>query len=163
MPTPAGVVGEVFLAGCQLARGYVNRPELTAERFLPNPFSKEPGGRMYATGDLARYMNDGNIEYLGRIDFQVKIRGYRVEVGEVESVLSECEGVGQSAVVVREDLPGEKRLVAYVVARNGQQLNLNEDKLRNDLKARLPDFMVPAAVLVIEQFPLTPSGKVDRK
>ncbi|HEV3316427.1 MAG TPA: amino acid adenylation domain-containing protein [Candidatus Angelobacter sp.] len=161
LSVPVGVAGELYLGGAQLARGYVNRPELTAERFLPNPFSKEPGGRLYKTGDLARYLKDGNVEYMGRVDSQVKIRGYRVEVGEVESALSECEGVGQAAVVVREDRPGEKRLVAYVVSRDGQQLS--ESKLRSDLKDRLPEFMVPAAVVVMEQLTLTPSGKVDRK
>jgi amino acid adenylation domain-containing protein/FkbM family methyltransferase len=161
LPAPAGVAGELYLAGLQLSRGYVNRPELTAERFVPNPFSQSPGARMYKTGDLARYLEDGSIEYLGRMDQQVKVRGYRIELGEVESALSECEGVGQAAVVIREGRSGEKRLVGYVVGRDGQ--TLSEARLRSDLKERLPEFMVPASVVVLEELPLTPSGKIDRK
>src|SRR5258708_5640067 len=160
-PVPWGIVGEMYLGGRQLARGYVNRPELTAERFVPNPFSGVPGERFYKTGDLARWQEDGTVEYLGRADQQFKIRGYRVELGEVESTLSECEGVCQAAVVIREDQPGEKRLVGYVVGEQGVQLS--EDKLRSDLSRRLPEFMVPSVLIVLTELPLTPSGKVDRK
>jgi amino acid adenylation domain-containing protein len=161
LAVPVGVTGELYLGGAQLARGYINRPELTAERFVPNPFSKEPGERLYKTGDRARYLENGDIEYLGRMDQQVKVRGYRIELAEVESALSECDGVAQAAVVVHEDETGEKRLAGYVVIQNGHELD--EAKLRNDLKQRLPEYMAPSVLVVLEQLPLTPSGKVDRK
>ena len=161
LPVPVGVTGEIYLGGLQVSRGYVNRPDLTAERFVPNPFSRNPGERLYKTGDLARYLEDSNIEYLGRIDHQVKVRGYRIELGEVESALSECVGVKQAVAAIREDRPGEKRLVGYVVGHDGQELS--ETRLRSELKQRLPEFMVPAALGLLEKLPLTSSGKVDRK
>jgi amino acid adenylation domain-containing protein len=160
-PVPVGVTGELYVSGEGLARCYVNRPELTAERFLPNPYRVEAGTRMYKTGDLARYRRDGTIECLGRIDQQVKIRGYRIELGEIESVLEEHPDVKESAVLAREDVPGEKRLVAYVVPKPLAQPTGIE--LRSYLKGRLPKFMVPSVFLMLEEMPLTANGKVDRR
>jgi amino acid adenylation domain-containing protein len=159
-PVPVGVPGELHLAGAGLARGYLNRPELTAEKFVPNPFREEPGARMYKTGDLARYREDGNIEFLGRLDHQVKIRGYRIELGEIESVLDSHSKIRKSVVLAREDTPGEKRLVAYLVGEGEPQPTVSE--LRTFLKAKLPDYMVPSAFVFLEEFPLTPNGKIDR-
>jgi amino acid adenylation domain-containing protein len=160
-PTPIGVPGELHIGGIGLARGYHNRPELTAEKFIPDPFRKEPGARLYKTGDLARYLPDGAIEYLGRLDHQVKIRGFRIELGEIESVLTELPGVREAVVVAREDAPGDKRLVAYLTAKNG--LLPKDSELRGVLQAKLPAHMVPSAFIILERFPLTPNGKVDRK
>jgi acyl-CoA synthetase (AMP-forming)/AMP-acid ligase II len=157
---PVGVPGELCIGGVGLARGYHNRPELTAERFIANPFSAEPKARLYKTGDLARYLPDGNIEYLGRLDHQVKIRGFRIELGEIEAELSQCPGVQACVVVAREDAPGMKRLVAYLVARKGE---VQAADLRAALRARLPDYMVPAAFVTLDTLPLSPNGKVDRK
>ena len=160
-PVPVGVPGELHIGGAGLALGYLNRPDLTQEKFIPNPWSDEPHSRLYKTGDLARYLSDGNIEYLGRIDNQVKIRGFRIELGEIETVLSQYSLVQASVVIVREDTPGEKRLVAYVVPYPEVKLTISE--LRQFLKAKLPDYMVPSAFVILESLPLTPSGKIDRR
>jgi len=160
-PTPIGIPGELHIGGVQLARGYLNRPDLTAEKFIPDPFSSVPGARLYKTGDLARFLTDGAIEYLGRTDFQVKLRGLRIELGEIESVLGRCEGIVQAVVVVREDRPGDKRLVAYMTASPGWQPD--DAILRRELKAQLPGYMVPSRFVLLESFPMTTSGKVDRK
>ena len=159
-PVPIGVPGELHIGGAGLARGYLNRPELTAERFIANPFSDGSQARLYKTGDLARYRADGNIEHLGRLDHQVKIRGFRIELGEIESVLSQHPGVRQSVVMAREDKPGDKRLVAYIVPNLGS--NSNTSELRNFLKSKLPEHMVPAAFVELGALPLTPNGKIDR-
>ena len=156
---PIGVSGEMYVGGAGLARGYVNRPELTAERFIPDPFSREPGARLYKTGDLGRYLDQLNIEYLGRIDRQVKIRGHRIELGEIESVLSHCPGVQQAVIAVREDAPGDQRLVAYIVPEEGFTLAL--DQLQRFAKKELPAYMVPATMVLMKTLPLTSSGKVD--
>jgi amino acid adenylation domain-containing protein len=161
-PVPVGVPGELYIGGEGIARGYLNRPDLTAEKFLPNPFVQQGStGRVYKTGDLARYRANGEIECLGRIDHQVKVRGFRIELGEIESVLGEYPGVRQNVVVAREDTPGDKQLVAYVVV--GQGYSLAADSLRNFLKQKLPDYMLPSRFMFLDTLPLTPNGKVDRK
>ncbi len=160
-PVPIGVPGELHLAGGGLARGYFGRPDLTAERFVPNPFSGMRDSRMYCTGDLCRWLPDGNIDYLGRIDHQVKLRGFRIELGEIEAVLAKDPSVRQCLVMAREDQPGLKRLVAYLVPHEG--VDPNPDNLVLHLQRSLPDFMVPTAFVVLETFPLTPNGKIDRK
>ncbi|MEX0805585.1 MAG: amino acid adenylation domain-containing protein [Candidatus Binatia bacterium] len=158
---PVGVPGEIYIGGDGLARGYLNRPELTAEKFIANPFSNEPGGRLYRTGDLARYLPDGNIEFLGRVDHQVKIRGFRIELGEIESVLGQQAAVREAAVLAREDNPGDKRLVAYVVPRQEAAPTISE--LRSFLKQKLPEYMIPSLFVFLDSLPLSPNGKVDRK
>ena len=160
-PVPVGVPGELHIGGDGLARGYHNRPELTAERFIPNPFSEEPGARIYKTGDLARYLPDGNIEFLGRIDHQVKIRGFRIELGEIEAVLGQHPAVTETVVLAREDKQGNKRLVAYIVRYQGSTISTSE--LRNFLRQKLPDYMIPSAFVMLDSLPLTPNGKIDRK
>jgi amino acid adenylation domain-containing protein len=160
-PVPIGLVGELHIGGDGLSPGYLNRPELTAEKFVPHPFNKEPGKRIYKTGDLARYRSDGMIECLGRIDHQVKLRGFRIELGEIESRLKEIEGVSDSVVVLREDRPGDQRLVSYYVVKKGGEASASD--LRNYLRTKLPDYMVPQHFVKLDSMPLTPNGKVDRK
>jgi acyl-CoA synthetase (AMP-forming)/AMP-acid ligase II len=168
-PVPALVPGELFLGGIGVGRGYLGRPELTAERFLPDPFSDVPGARMYRTGDLARWMEDGNLELLGRVDNQVKIRGYRIELGEIEARLRTHPAVREGVVVARADPSGEKRLVAYYVPRASTELgearfaHLLAADLRKTLAAELPHYMVPSLYVRLEALPLSPNGKVDRK
>ncbi len=158
-PVPVGVPGELFIGGEGVVRGYLGRPELTAERFLPNPFAGE--GRMYRTGDLVRYLPDGRLEFLGRIDQQVKIRGYRIELGEIEVLLSAHPALSQAVVIAREDNPGDKRLVAYVIPLPGE--TVDPQALRAHLHSQLPEFMLPSQIVSLEAFPLTPNKKVDRK
>ena len=160
-PVPIGVPGELYIGSVCLARGYLNRPELTQEKFISNPFEKLGESKLYKTGDLARYLPDGNIEYLGRIDNQVKIRGFRIELGEVEAALSQHSDVQACCVIPREDTPGDKRLVAYLVANQDCRPTISE--LRQFLKAKLPEYMVPNVFVMLESLPLTPSGKVDRR
>ncbi|MFY9559984.1 MAG: amino acid adenylation domain-containing protein [Terriglobales bacterium] len=160
-PVPIGVPGELYIGGDGLARGYRNRPELTAERFVPHPFSRQADARLYNTGDLARYRADGNLELLGRRDHQVKIRGFRVELGEIEAALGEHPAVQATAVVVREEAPGEQRLVAYAVLQSGSLARAEE--LRSFLKGKLPDYMLPARFEFLASLPVSPSGKVDRR
>ena len=160
-PVPAGVPGELHIGGIQVARGYLNRPELTEEKFIADSFSADPEARLYKTGDLCRYLPDGNIEYLGRLDHQVKIRGFRIELGEIEAVLAQHHAVREVVVVAREDVPGDKRLVAYLVADPLSAPSISE--MRSLLQAELPDYMVPSAFVFLDNLPLTPNGKVDRK
>ncbi|MCI0387267.1 MAG: non-ribosomal peptide synthetase, partial [Acidobacteria bacterium] len=160
-PASTGVPGELHIGGANLARGYLYQPELTAERFIPNPFSKEPGARLYRTGDLARYLPDGNLEFLGRIDHQVKVRGFRIELGEIEAVLSQHPSLREAVVVAQEDGAGDKRLMAYLVSNQEPAPTFGE--LREFLKVRLPEYMVPAAFVTLDALPLTPNGKVDRR
>ncbi|NCQ83110.1 MAG: amino acid adenylation domain-containing protein [Microcystis aeruginosa W13-18] len=158
---PVGIPGEIHIGGAGLARGYLNRPELTEEKFIPNPFSNSPDSRLYKTGDLARYLPDGNIEYLGRIDNQVKIRGFRIELGEIEAVLTQYPQVQSSVIIAREDTPGNKRLVAYIVPEKEATPTPNE--MRQCLKEKLPEYMIPSAFVILESLPLTPNGKIDRR
>ncbi len=160
-PVPIGVPGELYIGGDGLARGYLNRPDLTEEKFLQNPFSDEPGTRLYKTNDLARYLPNGNIEFLGRIDNQVKVRGFRIELGEIEAVLAQHPSVKEAVVTARKDISGNKSLVAYIVSHQEQASTI--DELRRFLKQKLPDYMVPGAFVVLEALPLTPNGKVDRR
>lgn len=159
-PVPIGVPGDLYIGGIQVGKGYHNRPELTSEQFLTDHLGSDPGGRLYKTGDLARFLPDGEIEYIGRSDFQVKIRGFRIELGEIEAVLCRHPAIREAVVVAREDIPGVKRLVAYLVS------SLSEadlDAIRSHLKGTLPEFMVPAAFVFMETLPLSPNGKIDRK
>lgn len=165
-PVPEGTEGEIYIAGAGLARGYLNRPDLTNEKFIPNPFSSEPGSRLYKTGDLAIQLPDGNLKYLGRIDHQVKIRGFRIELGEIESVLTKHPGVRQVVVVAREVSANDKRLAAYIVPKSTSdslRQNLMTRELRNFLKMELPEFMIPSAFVFLEELPLTLNGKIDRR
>ncbi len=159
-PVPVGVPGEIFIGGAGVARGYLERPELTAERFVADPFAKPAGGRMYRTGDLGRYLPDGNIEFRQRVDNQVKIRGFRVELGEVEAALQAQPGVKQAVCNVVEIRPGDQRLVGYIIAEAQQ---LDAASLREGLRARLPQYMIPQHVVPVDGFPLLPNGKVNRR
>ena len=159
--TPIDVPGELWIGGEQVARGYINRPELTAASFIRDPFSTTPGARVYRTGDLVRWRADGAVEFLGRIDHQVKLRGFRIELGEIEAQLDALPGIGQSVVLLREDVPGLRQLVAYVITTDGQ--TADAEQIRSALGKELPDYMVPAAIITMERFPLSPNGKLDRK
>ncbi|MBD6621136.1 AMP-binding protein, partial [Komarekiella sp. 'clone 1'] len=158
-PVPVGESGELYIGGAGLARGYLKRPELTREKFILNPFSSKVGARLYKTGDLARYLSDGNIEFLGRIDHQVKIRGFRIELGEIEAILGQHPDVYQTVVIAHENFPGDQRLIAYFVSH--QQIPTN-DELRRFLKQKLPDYMIPSSFVILDFLPLTSNGKVDR-
>jgi amino acid adenylation domain-containing protein len=160
-PVPIGVAGEIYIGGAGVARGYLDRPAETAERYVTDPLHPVAGARMYRTGDRARWRSDGTIEFLGRTDEQVKLRGFRIELGEVEARLRSCAGVGQALVMVREDTPGDRRLVAYVAGRRGQA-GSSAVELREQLSRHVPDFMIPAAFVRLEELPLTLNGKVDR-
>ncbi|NQE37105.1 non-ribosomal peptide synthetase [Microcoleus asticus] len=178
-PVPIGIPGELYIGGVSLANGYINRPDLTSQRFIENPFLnsdellvlsselkensklKTQNSKLYKTGDLARYLPDGNIEYMGRIDDQVKIRGFRIELGEIETALAQHQNIAEAVVIVREDIPGDKRLVAYVVA--SKELAPSANELRHFLQEKLPEYMIPNAFLFLETLPLTPSGKVNRR
>jgi amino acid adenylation domain-containing protein len=160
-PVPIGVPGELYLAGAGLARGYYGRPDLTSERFVASPFAADPTARMYRTGDLARFLPDGNIDYLGRIDSQVKLRGFRIELGEIETVLLEHHDVEQVVVVVREDRPGDKRLVAYVVLKVGRDIDIAG--IQAYLERSVPGYMVPSAFVKLSALPMTDNGKVSRR
>jgi amino acid adenylation domain-containing protein len=159
-PVPCGVPGELYIGGAGVARGYLHQPELTEQRFLPNPFDQQEGSRLYRTGDLVRFSADGVLQYLGRLDHQVKIRGFRIELGEIEALLHQHPTVRQAVVLAREVTPGDKRLVAYLVAEPAAPLAVAD--IRAYLRAKLPDYMVPAAFVVMDALPLTPNGKVDR-
>lgn len=160
-PVPVGLPGEICVAGAGLSRGYLNRPALTGERFVPDPFSAEPGSRLYRTGDVARYLPDGTIDFLGRVDDQVKLRGYRIEPRELELALEQHPDIGQAVVSAREDVPGQPRLVAYVVGAPEGMPTLTA--IRSFLQARVPGYMLPSAVVPLDRLPMTPSGKVDRR
>jgi natural product biosynthesis luciferase-like monooxygenase protein len=174
-PVPIGVVGELYIGGAGVVRGYLDRPELTAERFIRDPFRTTPEARLYRTGDRARYLPDGNIEFLGRVDHQVKIRGHRIELGEIEAVLGQHPGIQEAVVIAREDTPGDQRLVAYIVPREATtalgdaqenhppaSLAHLQQELRSFLTTHLPEYMVPAVFTILEDLPLTPNGKVNR-
>jgi thioesterase domain-containing protein/acyl carrier protein len=160
-PEPVGVSGELFLSGAGLARGYHNQPQLTAERFVPHALSAEPGARLYRTGDLGRYLPSGEIEFLGRVDEQVKLRGFRIELGEIETVLQQHAAVREAVVIVREDVAHRKELVGYAVAQDG--VTITSGELRQYLRERLPDYMVPSWLVWLDALPLTPNGKIDRR
>ncbi|MCP5047073.1 MAG: AMP-binding protein [bacterium] len=160
-PVPTGVTGEILIGGSGLGRGYINRPASTAEKFIPDPFSHEPGARVYRTGDAGRILWDGNLEFAGRVDFQLKVRGFRIEPGEIETALEQHENVKDALVIAREDRPGDKRIVGYVVLGNGHPLASGD--LHEYLEGKLPDYMIPTAFVVMDQIPVTANGKPDRK
>jgi aryl carrier-like protein len=152
--------GEIYIGGAGVARGYLKRPQLTAERFVKDPFQADPQARMYRTGDVGRWRVDGTIEYLGRNDSQVKIRGYRIELGEIEAQMLKCEGVGEAVVLAQDGVSGEKRLVAYYTVKREEP---TIERLRSQLESKLPQYMVPSAYVRLESMPLTPNGKLDRR
>ena len=160
-PLPIGIRGELYVGGIGVGRGYLGDEGRTAEAFVPDPFGAEVGARLYKTGDLARYLPDGNLEFLGRLDFQVKLRGFRIELGEIEAVLSQHPAVRQAVVVVREEVPADKRLVAYVVLQKDQAATI--DELKSRVMKQLPAYMVPSAFVLLERLPLTANGKLDRQ
>lgn len=160
-PVPVGVAGELYVGGIGLARGYFQRPSLTADRFIPDPFSNEPGGRLYRTGDLVRYLPNGVMMFVGRADQQVKIRGFRIELGEIETLLRQEEAIRDTLVLIREDTPGDKRIVAYFVPKSGAEVDVSA--LRQALQRHLPEYMMPSAFVPLVQFPVTPNGKIDHK
>ncbi len=161
-PVPIGVINELYIGGAGLARGYHGQPGLTAEKFIPNPHSKVPGARLYRTGDLARHRANGAIEFAGRLDYQVKLRGYRIELGEIETVLCRHPAVREAVIVAREDEGGgDKRLIAYIVAEHSQSLDYGE--LRRHCLTHLPDYMLPAAYVLLDQMPRTATGKINHR
>jgi acyl carrier protein len=159
-PLPIGVAGELYIGGAALAQGYLGRPELTAEKFIPNLFANEPGQLLYKTGDLVRFQSDGNLQFLSRLDHQLKIRGFRVEPGEVEAVLRQYPGV-RDAIVLAHEHNGDKKLVGYVIV--PEELEVNAGALRSFMRETLPDYMTPAAIVSLHAWPLTPNGKIDRR
>ena len=161
-PVPVGVPGELHIGGVQVGRGYLHRAELTAEKFIPDPFTGQPGARLYRTGDLARWQPDGSIVYLGRLDHQVKVRGFRIELGEIEAVLARQPGVKECLVVAHEDEAGTRRLVAYVAISPEDRQELST-RLRTAVCASLPEYMTPAAFVALDRLPLLPNGKADRR
>src|SRR5204862_7454284 len=165
---PVGVSGELYIGGVGLARGYGGRAELTAERFVPHPYSREAGARLYRTGDVARYLETGELEYQGRADYQVKIRGYRIELGEIEAVLRQHETITDAVVVARQNALGEKQLVGYVVIADGADAmtggeQITSAAMRKYVGARLPHYMVPAILVKLDAIPLSANGKIDRQ
>src|SRR5690606_16128203 len=160
-PCPLGVPGELCIGGDGVTLGYLGRADLTAERFVADPYSDQPGAKLYRTGDRGRWRADGTLEHLGRLDFQVKVRGYRIEPGEIGTAVAAWPGVAQAIVMVREDRPGDVRLVGYAVPQPGAKVD--EGKIVERLKSALPEYMVPQHVVVLEQVPLLPNGKIDRK
>ena len=158
-PVPIGIYGELLIGGAGLAHGYLGRPDLTAEKFVPDPFGSDPGARLYRTGDLVRYLEDGNLEFGGRLDHQVKVRGFRIELGEVEAALSRHDSVRSAVVVAREVRPGEQRLIAYVV---GNESTPTPGEWRTFLIQRLPEYMIPSLFVSLDELPLLPNGKVNR-
>src|SRR4030095_10112148 len=157
--TPIGVRGELYIGGAGVARGYLGRAEISAEKFVPDGFGEEPGERLYRTGDVGRYLEDGKIEFLGRVDDQVKLRGYRIELGEGESARNQHQSVRQCVVVVEENEGGAKRLLGYVVGEEGS----TAAELKRHLREKLPEDMVPQTILILDAMPVTPNGKIDRK
>jgi amino acid adenylation domain-containing protein len=162
-PVPVGTPGEIFIGGIGLARGYLNRPQETAINFITDPFNNRTGARLYKTGDVARYLPDGNIEFLGRVDFQVKLRGFRVELGEIETVLRQINGIKDVVAEVRDDDSGDKQLIAYYILDGSSEREISTQEMRDFLEERLPNYMIPAVIMHIQEIPLTPSGKIDRR
>lgn len=161
VPVPIGIPGELWIGGDGISPGYLNLPNMTDERFIVNPFGKSPDEKIYKTGDLVQYFNDGNMVFLNRLDTQVKIRGFRIELGEIESAISQFNSIKNNVVIVREDTPGDKKLVGYIIKDDDKEVDIVE--LRQFLKSKIPDYMVPAAFVFLRQFPVTPNGKIDRK